>query len=107
MTGLADTGPGPAGPAIGEQGGGAQVGPEAAAPAQPKALYFVRLLPLVRAWRLVAILVGEFFTFCQYQFRAFFGLVWMQVQLAVMRPTIGVEVAATATRLVQASSGGE
>jgi hypothetical protein len=55
---------------------------------------------------LIAILIGEFFSFYQYQVWAVFGLVWMLVQLTVIRSMIGVELAATATRLEQASSGG-
>jgi hypothetical protein len=56
---------------------------------------------------LVAILIGEFFSFYEYQFWAFLGLVWMLVQLAVIRSMIGIELSAAATRLQQASSGGE
>jgi hypothetical protein len=52
---------------------------------------------------LVAILVGEFFSFYQFQFWAFFGLVWMLVQLAVIRSMIGIELAASTTRPQQAS----
>ncbi len=55
---------------------------------------------------LIAILVGEFFSFYQYQIWAIFGLVWMLVQLAVIRSMISVELEAAATRLEQASSGG-
>jgi hypothetical protein len=55
---------------------------------------------------LVAILVGEFFSFYEYQVWAIFGLVWMIVQLAVIRSMIGVEISAAATRLEQAASGG-
>jgi len=56
---------------------------------------------------LIAILVGEFFSFYQYQVWAVFGLIWMLVQLTVIRSMISVELAAAATRLEQASSGGE
>jgi hypothetical protein len=55
---------------------------------------------------LIAILIGEFFSFYEYQVWAVFGLVWMLVQLAVIRSMIGIEAAAAATRLEQASSGG-
>lgn len=55
---------------------------------------------------LVAILVGELFSFYELQFLAFFGLVWMLVQLAVIRSMIGIELAASAARLPQTSSGG-
>jgi hypothetical protein len=55
---------------------------------------------------LIAILVGEFFSFYQYQVWAVFGLVWMLIQLAVIRSMISVELAAAAARLEQASSGG-
>lgn len=55
---------------------------------------------------LIAILVGEFFSFYQYQVWAVFGLVWMLVQLTVIRSMINVELAAAATHLEQASSGG-
>jgi hypothetical protein len=55
---------------------------------------------------LIALLVGEFFSFYQYQVWAVFGLVWMLVQLTVIRAMINVELALTATRLEQASSGG-
>jgi hypothetical protein len=55
---------------------------------------------------LIAVLVGEFFSFYQYQVWAVFGLVWMLVQLAVIRSMITVELATAASRLEQASSGG-
>lgn len=55
---------------------------------------------------LIAVLIGEFFTFYQYQVWAIFGLVWMLMVLAVIRSMIAVELAAAATRLEQASSGG-
>jgi hypothetical protein len=50
---------------------------------------------------LIAILIGGFFSFYEYQVAAIVGLVWMLVQLAVIRSMIGVEVAAAATRLQQ------
>jgi hypothetical protein len=56
---------------------------------------------------LVAILVGEFFAFYHNQAAAIFGLVWLLVQLAVIRSMISAELASTATRLQDASSGGE
>jgi hypothetical protein len=56
---------------------------------------------------LIAILIGEFFSFYQYQVWAVFGLVWMLVQLTVIRSMIGVELANAAIRLEEASSGGE
>ena len=55
---------------------------------------------------LIAILVGEFFSFYQYQVWAVLGLVWMLIQLAVIRSMISIELAAAATRLELASSGG-
>ncbi len=55
---------------------------------------------------LIALLIGEFFTFYQYQVWAIFGLIWMLAVLAVIRSMISVELAAAATRLQQASSGG-
>ncbi|NLE21405.1 MAG: hypothetical protein GX624_01285 [Actinobacteria bacterium] len=55
---------------------------------------------------LIAILIGEFFSFYQYQVWAIFGLVWMLAVLAVIRSMVGIELAAAATRLQQASSGG-
>ena len=42
---------------------------------------------------LIAILIGEFFSFYHYQVWAVFGLVWMLVQLAVIRSMIGAELA--------------
>ncbi len=55
---------------------------------------------------LVAILIGGFFSFYEYQVAAVFGLVWMLVQLAVIRSMISVEVANAATRLEESASGG-
>jgi hypothetical protein len=55
---------------------------------------------------LVALLIGEFFSFYQYQVWAIFGLIWMLVQLTVIRSMINVELASAATRLEQASAGG-
>ena len=55
---------------------------------------------------LVAILIGGFFSFYEYQVAAIFGLVWMLVQLAVIRSMIGIEVANVATSLEESASGG-
>jgi hypothetical protein len=55
---------------------------------------------------LVAILVGEFFSFYENQVGAIFGLLWLLVQLAVIRSMVSAELASTATRLQQASVGG-
>jgi hypothetical protein len=55
---------------------------------------------------LVAILIGGFFNFYEYQVAAIFSLVWMLVQLAVIRSMINVEVATAATRLQESASGG-
>ena len=56
---------------------------------------------------LVAILVGQFFSFYQNQVAAIFGLLWLLLQLAVIRSMISAELASTAIRLQDASSGGE
>jgi hypothetical protein len=55
---------------------------------------------------LIAVLIGEFFSFYQYQVWAIFGLVWMLVQLAVIRSLVRIELAAAAVRQEQMSSGG-
>ena len=55
---------------------------------------------------LIAILIGGFFSFYEYQVAAVFGLIWMLVQLAVIRSMINVEVANAATRLAESASGG-
>ena len=55
---------------------------------------------------LIALLIGEFFSFYQYQVWAVVGLVWMLVQLAVIRGLISVELADAASRPRPASSGG-
>ncbi|MGE5228868.1 MAG: hypothetical protein ACM3MJ_04015 [Deltaproteobacteria bacterium] len=55
---------------------------------------------------LVAILVGQFFSFYHDQVAAIVGLLWLLVQLAVIRSMISTEVANTAVRLQEASSGG-
>jgi hypothetical protein len=55
---------------------------------------------------LVAILVGEFFSFYQDQVNAVFGLLWLLLTLAVIRSMITAELQGAATRLQQASSGG-
>ena len=52
---------------------------------------------------LIAILIGEFFSFYQYQVWAIFGLAWMVIQLGVIRSMIGVELSNAATRLQQES----
>jgi hypothetical protein len=55
---------------------------------------------------LIAILVGEFFSFYAYQVWAIFGLIWMIVQLGVIRSMISVELENAATRLEESASGG-
>ena len=55
---------------------------------------------------LVAILVGQFFSFYHNQVVAIFGLLWLLLQLAVIRSMISAELASTAIRLQDASSGG-
>ena len=55
---------------------------------------------------LVAILVGQFFTFYHSQTTAVFGLIWLLVQLAVIRSMVSTEVANAAIRLEEESSGG-
>ena len=55
---------------------------------------------------LVAILVGQFFSFYHNQVAAIFGLLWLLLQLAVIRSMVSAELASTATRLQDASSGG-
>ena len=55
---------------------------------------------------LVAILVGQFFSFYHDQVAAIVGLLWLLVQLAVIRSMISAELASTAVRLQDASSGG-
>jgi hypothetical protein len=56
---------------------------------------------------LVAILVGQFFSFYHAQVAAIFGLIWLLLQLAVIRSMISAELTSTAIRLQDASSGGE
>jgi hypothetical protein len=55
---------------------------------------------------LVAILVGQFFSFYHNQVVAIVGLLWLLVQLAVIRSMVSAEVASTAVGLQDASSGG-
>ena len=55
---------------------------------------------------LVAILVGQFFSFYHDQVAAIFGLLWLLLQLAVIRSMVSAELASTAIRLQDASSGG-
>ena len=55
---------------------------------------------------LVAILVGQFFSFYHSQVAAIFGLLWLLLQLAVIRSMVSAELASTAIRLQDASSGG-
>jgi hypothetical protein len=52
---------------------------------------------------LIAILIGEFFSFYEYQVWAIFGLAWMVIQLGVIRSMISVELSNAATRLQQES----
>jgi hypothetical protein len=55
---------------------------------------------------LIAVLIGEFFAFYEYQVAAVFGLAWLLVQLAVIRSLVAIEQTAAVIRLQQASSGG-
>ena len=55
---------------------------------------------------LVAILIGGFFSFYEKQVGAIFGLLWLLVQLAVIRSMISAELASAATQLEQATDGG-
>ncbi len=64
-------------------------------------------VPLVRARRLVAILVGAFFSFYQDQVGAIFGLLWLLVQLAVIRSMIAAQLASSETRPQTTSDGGD
>jgi hypothetical protein len=56
---------------------------------------------------LVAILIGQFFSFYHNQAAAIFGLIWLLLQLAVIRSMIAAELASTAIRLQDSSSGGD
>jgi hypothetical protein len=56
---------------------------------------------------LVAILVGQFFAFYHDQVTAIVGLLWLLVQLAVIRSMVSAELAGTASRLHVATSGGD
>jgi hypothetical protein len=56
---------------------------------------------------LVAILVGQFFAFYHDQVTAIVGLLWLLVQLAVIRSMISAELTGTTSRPQVASSGGE
>jgi hypothetical protein len=56
---------------------------------------------------LVAILVGQFFSFYHNQVAAIFGLLWLLVQFAVIRSMVSAELASTAIRLQNTSPGGE
>jgi hypothetical protein len=55
---------------------------------------------------LVAILVGQFFSFYHNQVAAIFGLLWLLLQLAVIRSMVSAELASTAIRLQDGASGG-
>jgi hypothetical protein len=55
---------------------------------------------------LVAILIGQFFSFYHNQVAAIFGLLWLLLQLAVIRSMVSAELASTAIRLQDATSGG-
>lgn len=56
---------------------------------------------------LVAILVGAFFSFYQDQVGAIFGLLWLLVQLAVIRSMIAAQLASSETRPQTTSDGGD
>ncbi|MBE0528061.1 MAG: hypothetical protein IH629_02510 [Thermoleophilia bacterium] len=66
---------------------------------------------LVMGWFLltsvVAILVGAFFSFYQDQVGAIFGLLWLLVQLAVIRSMIAAQLASSETRPQTTSDGGD
>ena len=55
---------------------------------------------------LVAILVGQFFSFYHNQVAAIFGLLWLLLQFAVIRSMVSAELASTAIRLQDVASGG-
>jgi len=55
---------------------------------------------------LVAILVGQFFSFYHNQVAAIFGLLWLLLQLVVIRSMVSAELANTAIRLRDGASGG-
>jgi len=55
---------------------------------------------------LVAILVGQFFSFYHNQVAAIFGLLWLLLQLVVIRSMVSAELASTAIRLHDVASGG-
>jgi len=55
---------------------------------------------------LVAILVGQFFSFYHNQVAAIFGLLWLLLQLVVIRSMVSAELASTAIRLQDVASGG-
>ena len=55
---------------------------------------------------LVAILVGQFFSFYHDQVAAIFGLLWLLLQLVVIRSMVSAELANTAVRLQDPASGG-
>ena len=56
---------------------------------------------------LVSVLIGEFFSFYQDQVGAVFGLLWLLLTLMVIRSMIAAELATTAKRLEEPTSGGE
>ena len=55
---------------------------------------------------LVAILVGQFFSFYHNQVAAIFGLLWLLLQFAVIRSMVSAELASTAIRRQDAALGG-
>jgi len=55
---------------------------------------------------LVAILVGQFFSFYHNQVAAIFGLLWLLLQFDVIRSMVSAELASTAIRLQDVASGG-
>jgi hypothetical protein len=95
MRDTADTGVAPPGAAA-DAGPGA-AGRPAAQAASAKALSFVR--------RVLAILVGQFFSFYHDQVAAIFGLLWL-LQFVVIRSMVSAELASTAIRLQDVAPGG-
>ena len=50
--------------------------------------------------------MGQFFSFYHDQVAAIFGLLWLLLQLAVIRSMVSAELAGTANRLQDVASGG-
>ncbi len=107
MSGPADTGVAPQAAAGEPSAAGGPSEPRETQPAttaSSKGLFFVRRVTAMQV--LVAILVGQVFSFYHNQVAAIFGLLWLLLQLAVIRSMVSAELASTAARLQDASSGG-